>query len=108
MGLCLRRLVLQYSWRGGRFQPESMAAFNRNQWQPSTGIGGRFRPESVAIFARNTQSYGYIYVKAYYGTFGIDVHSFFTIQDYLTENIDNIYILILPFILSSFFGFARG
>ena len=55
MGLCLRRRVLQYSWRGGRFQPESMAAFNRNQWQPSTGIGGRFRPESVAIFARNTQ-----------------------------------------------------
>src|SRR4029453_6096068 len=59
MGLCLRRLVLQYSWRGGRFQPESMAAFNRNQWQPSTGIGGRVRPESVAIFARNTQSKAY-------------------------------------------------
>jgi hypothetical protein len=56
MGLCLRRLVLQYSWRGGRFQPESMAAFNRNQGQSPTGIGGRFRPESVAIFARNTQS----------------------------------------------------
>ena len=54
MGLCLRRRVLQYFWRGGRLQPESMAAFNRNQWQPSTGIGGRFRPESVAIFARNT------------------------------------------------------
>src|SRR6059036_2247054 len=38
MGLCLRRLVLQYPWRGGRVQPESVAAFNRNQWQPSTGI----------------------------------------------------------------------
>ncbi len=55
MGLCLRRRVLQYTWRGGRFQPESVAAFKRNQWQPSTGISGRFRPESVAIFARNTQ-----------------------------------------------------
>src|SRR5262249_60678749 len=54
MGLCLRRLVLQYPWRGGRVQPESVAAFNRNQWQPSPGIGGRFRPESVATFARNT------------------------------------------------------
>src|SRR5215510_3735594 len=39
---------------GGRFRPESVAAFNRNQWQPSTGIDGRFRPESVAIFDRNT------------------------------------------------------
>src|SRR2546428_1870893 len=55
MGLCLRRLVLQYPWRGGRFQPESVVAFNRNEWQPSPGIGGRFRPELVATFARNTQ-----------------------------------------------------
>src|ERR671937_738379 len=55
MGLCLRRLVLPYPWRGGRVQPESAAAFNRNQWQPSAGIGGRVRPESVATFARNTQ-----------------------------------------------------
>ena len=54
MGLGLRRRGLQYSWRGGRLQPASMAAFNRHQWQPSTGIGGRFRPASVAIFARNT------------------------------------------------------
>src|SRR5262247_2454384 len=56
MGLCLRRLVLQYPWRGGRVQAESAAAFKRNQWQPSAGIGGRVRPESVATFARNTQS----------------------------------------------------
>src|SRR5215470_12647638 len=55
MGLCLRRLVLQYPWRGGRVRPESVAAFNRNQGQPSPGIGGRFRPESVATFDRNTQ-----------------------------------------------------
>src|SRR5215470_3674334 len=54
MGLWLRRLGLQYPWRGGRVQPESVAAFKRNQWQPSPGIGGRFRPESVATFARNT------------------------------------------------------
>src|SRR5215470_2628797 len=54
MGLGLRRVVLQYPWRGGRFRPESVAAFNRNQWQPSPGIGGRFRPESVATFDRNT------------------------------------------------------
>src|SRR3989442_11993422 len=56
MGLGLRRVVLQYPWRGGRFRPESVAAFNRNQWQPSTGIGGRFRPESVATFDRNTHA----------------------------------------------------
>src|SRR5262249_42092545 len=55
MGLGLRRVVLQYPWRGGRFRPESVAAFNRNQWQPSPGIGGRFRRESVATFDRNTQ-----------------------------------------------------
>ena len=30
MGLCLRRLVLQYPWRGGRVQPESVATFARN------------------------------------------------------------------------------
>src|SRR5438128_9230485 len=54
MGLGLRRVVLQYPCRGGRFRPESVAAFNRNQWQPSPGIGGRFRPESVATFDRNT------------------------------------------------------
>src|SRR6266508_50727 len=45
MGLCRRRLMLQYPWRGGRVRPESVAAFNRNQWQPSTGIGGNFRAE---------------------------------------------------------------
>src|SRR6266700_5570872 len=65
MGLCLRRLRLQYplqGWQGssgisGSFQAESVAAFKRNQWQPSTGIGGRFRPESVATFARNTHPF---------------------------------------------------
>src|SRR5215470_14981322 len=40
---------------GGRLRPESVAAFKRNQWQPSPGIGGRLRPESVATFDRNTQ-----------------------------------------------------
>jgi len=40
MGLCLRRLVLQYPMLG---------------WQPSTRISGNLRPESVATFARNTQ-----------------------------------------------------
>src|SRR5215813_8339598 len=45
MGLCLRRLVLQYPWRGGRVQAESAAAFKRNQWQPSAGISGNLRAE---------------------------------------------------------------
>jgi len=45
MGLCLRRLVLQDLWRGGRF--------HRNQWQLSIGISGNLRPESVAGFDRN-------------------------------------------------------
>ena len=35
-----------------------LTPFNRNQWQPSTGIAGRFRPESVATFDRNTQPSG--------------------------------------------------
>ena len=39
MGLCLRRLVLQYPMLG---------------WQPSTRISGNFQSESVATFARNT------------------------------------------------------
>src|SRR5262245_38413172 len=57
MGLCLRRICSNTPGWGGRFRPESVAAFNRNQWQPSTGIDGRFRPESVAIFDRNTQEF---------------------------------------------------
>jgi DDE family transposase len=46
MGLCLRRVVLQYprlGWQGstginGSFQSESVAAFDWNRWQGSTGI----------------------------------------------------------------------
>ena len=46
MGLCLRRLVLQYPMLGwqpstrisGNLRPESVAGFDRNQWQPSRGI----------------------------------------------------------------------
>src|SRR4029450_11118823 len=53
MGLCLRRLMLQYPWRGGRvrpgisgnFQPESVATFDWNRWQGSTGISGNLRAE---------------------------------------------------------------
>ena len=33
----------------------SVAVFNRNGWQPSTGTGGRFHPEWVAGLVRNTQ-----------------------------------------------------
>src|SRR6516165_12408763 len=53
MGLCLRRVVLQYprlGWQGstgihGSFQSESVATFDRIQWQDSTGISGNLRPE---------------------------------------------------------------
>jgi hypothetical protein len=53
MGLCLRRVVLQYprlGWQGstgihGSFQSESVATFDWNRWQVSTGISGNFRPE---------------------------------------------------------------
>ena len=53
MGLCLRRVVLQYprlGWQGstginGSFQSESVAAFDWNRWQGSTGISGNFRLE---------------------------------------------------------------
>src|SRR5215471_4609045 len=54
MGLCLRRMCSNTPCWGGRVRPDSVAAFNRNQWQPSTGIGGRVRPDSVATFDRNT------------------------------------------------------
>src|SRR5215468_8684762 len=46
MGLCLRRLRLQYPRAG-------VAGFNRNQWQLSIGISGNLRLESVAGFDRN-------------------------------------------------------
>src|SRR5712691_561292 len=46
MGLCLRRLLLQYP-------PVGVAGFTRNQWQLSIGISGKLRLESVAGFARN-------------------------------------------------------
>jgi len=53
MGLCLRRVVLQYpilGWQvstgiNGSFQSESVATFDWNQWQVSTGISGNLRPE---------------------------------------------------------------
>jgi hypothetical protein len=57
MGLCLRRLMLQYPWRGGRvrpgisgnFQPESVATFAWNRWQGSTGISGNLRAEYAPL-----------------------------------------------------------
>jgi hypothetical protein len=53
MGLCLRRLSLQYplsGWQGstgisGSFQSESVASFDWNRWQVWTGISGNIRPE---------------------------------------------------------------
>ena len=53
MGLCLRRLRLQYPLQGwqvstgisGSFQPESVATFDWNRWQVSTGISGNLRAE---------------------------------------------------------------
>jgi hypothetical protein len=56
MELCLRRVWLQYLTFGvAGFEPESVATFNQNQWQSSTGIDGNFQPESVAGFNQNTQ-----------------------------------------------------
>src|SRR6185436_6788623 len=53
MGLCLRRLRLQYPLQGGQvstgisgsFQPEAVATFDWNRWQVSTGISGNLRAE---------------------------------------------------------------
>jgi hypothetical protein len=79
---------------------------------PAIGNGGGVKAEQartalgkeyvLPVISALLLSYGYIYVRTYYASFGIDVHSFFTIQDYLTENIDNIYTLILPSIFSLF------
>jgi deoxyribodipyrimidine photolyase len=44
------------------FEPESVATFNQNQWQSSTGIGGRFQPESVAAFNQNMHEEGQLLV----------------------------------------------
>src|SRR6266699_4507611 len=57
MGLCLRRLRLQYplqGWQGssgisGSFQAESVATFDWNRWQVSTGISGNLRAEYAVI-----------------------------------------------------------
>ncbi len=57
MGLCLRRLRLQYplqGWQGssgisGSFQAESVATFDWNRWQVSTGISGNLRAEYAPI-----------------------------------------------------------
>ena len=59
MGLCLRRLVLQYhilGWQGstgisGSFQSESVATFDWNRWQGSTGISGNLRAEYADVAA---------------------------------------------------------
>src|SRR6266567_9452232 len=60
MGLCLRRLRLQYplqGWQGssgisGSFQAESVATFDWNRWQVSTGISGNLRAEYAAMFTQ--------------------------------------------------------
>src|SRR5713101_4531368 len=57
MGLCLRRVLLQYPMSGwqvstrisGSFQSESVATFNWNRWQVSTGISGNLRPEYAHV-----------------------------------------------------------
>src|SRR6266436_5210831 len=57
MGLCLRRVWLQYpipGWQvspgiSGSFQLESVATFGWNRWQVSTGISGNLRPEYAFI-----------------------------------------------------------
>src|SRR5437667_6628628 len=59
MGLCLRRVVLQYprlGWQvstgiSGSFQSESVATFDWNRWQGSTGISGNLRAEYAVIQA---------------------------------------------------------
>jgi hypothetical protein len=52
MGLCLRRLapipqtgVATFVGISGSFQSESVATFDWNRWQDSTGISGNLRAE---------------------------------------------------------------
>ncbi|MHA1344207.1 MAG: hypothetical protein ACTSQG_09485 [Promethearchaeota archaeon] len=52
--------------------------------------------------------YGFFYSKVYYNSFGIDVQDFFLIEDYLRANIDNIFKLFIPFLLTALIGFLRG
>src|SRR6266487_2477239 len=64
MGLCLRRVVLQYPRLGwqvstgihGSFQSESVATFDWNRWQVSTGISGNLRPEYALLMDPATKS----------------------------------------------------
>ncbi|MBI5213626.1 MAG: hypothetical protein HY957_09720 [Nitrospirae bacterium] len=48
--------------------------------------------------------YGFVHLKTYYGSFGIDVQDYFSLEDYLRANIDNIYKAIVPYVLGSIYG----
>jgi hypothetical protein len=37
--------VASFTGISGKFQPESVAGYDRNWWQVQTGISGRFQPE---------------------------------------------------------------
>lgn len=60
------------------------------------------------VFFAVLLTYGYVYLSTYYGHFGIDVRNHFSIQDYLSANVDNIYKLVLPFSIAFAFGALPG
>lgn len=41
--------------------------------------------------------YGYVNLRTYYGAFGIKVHDYFSLEDYIQSNIDNLYRIVIPF-----------
>ena len=55
VGLSRVRIALTHSLEGWQTSPESVAAFEWNQWQAYSGMGGSFAMESVAAFDRNMQ-----------------------------------------------------
>ena len=48
---------------------------------------------------------GYLYNRAFFGFFGIEVSKFFTINDYLSTSIDEIYYLIISIVIGIIFNY---
>lgn len=59
----------------------------------------------LPILAILISFYGFLYSKYYYENFGIRVQDFFSIQDYMRANVDNLYGLIVFFGLNYILGF---
>jgi hypothetical protein len=49
-------------------------------------------------------TYAYFYLRNYYIAFGIEVHNFFSVEDYLRASIEYIFKLFFPLVISLYLG----